>query len=176
MSSENKSEVWYRRWLRKGWQIWRPAPIHLNLPPPPKHTPDGDAELVPGNYFKFNFFIEITLGEVTYLGYPKEPLRVAGTPPVIHWGSRMELSYPNPSIPRVPWIEDPKTGLSQRTILSAEDLLGAEGRLGDKKYVFEQVLYLGKNQVTYSLFSPDTRTRIAYGFARELVERAKLST
>ena len=85
------------------------------------------------------------------------------------------LMYPNPSIPRVPWIDDPKTGLSQRTIQSAEDLLGAEGILGGKKYVFEQVLDLGKNQVTYSLYSPETGTRIAYGFARQLFEGTKFS-
>jgi serine/threonine protein kinase len=33
--------------------------------------------------------------------------------------------------------------------------LGAQGILGGKKYVFEKVLELGKNQVTYSLFAPD---------------------
>jgi hypothetical protein len=176
MSGENKSEVWYGKWFRKVTQIWRPAPIHLNLPPPPKHTADRDVSpgLVPGNYFKFKFFIELTLGGATHLGYPKEALRV-GTPPVIHWGSPIELSYPNPSIPRVPWIDDPKSALLQRKLQSAEDLLGAEGILGGNKYVFEQVLELGKNQVIYSLFAPDTRTRIAYGFARELFEGTKLS-
>lgn len=53
--------------------------------------------------------------------------------------------------------------------------LGSEGILGGKKYVFEQVLDLGKNQVTYSLLNPETRTRIAYGFSRKLFEGTKLS-
>jgi hypothetical protein len=178
MSSEYKSEVWYRKWFRKVRKTWRPAPIGLNLsPPPPKQAPDRAAspELVPGNYFMFKFFIELTLGGVAHLGYPKQAIRVAGSPSVISWGSPIELAYPNPSIPRVPWIDDPKTGLSQRKIQSAEDLLGTEGILGGKRYVFEQVLNLGKNQVTYSLFAPETRTRIAYGFSRELFEGTKLS-
>jgi hypothetical protein len=178
MSSENRSEVWYRRWFRKVRKTWRPAPIGLNLSPPPlKQAPDraDSPELVPGNYFNFEFFIELTLGGVAHLGYPKQPIRDLGTPSVIRWGSPIQLAYPNPSVPRVPWIDDPKTGLSHRKIQSAEDLLGSEGILGGKKYVFEQVLDLGKNQVTYSLFNPETRTRIAYGFSRKLFQGTKLS-
>jgi hypothetical protein len=73
MSSEKKSEVWYRKWFRKVRKTWRPALIGLNLPPPPpKQPPDRPAspELVPGNYFNFEFFIELTLGGVAHLGYP----------------------------------------------------------------------------------------------------------
>jgi hypothetical protein len=129
---------------------------------------------VPGNHFNLEFFIELTLGGVAHLGYPKHAIRDLGTPSVVRWGSPIALAYPNPSIPHLPWIDDPKTGLSQRKIQSAEDLIGAEGILGGRKYVFEQVLDLGKNQVTYSLFNLETRSRIAYGFSRQLFEGTKL--
>jgi hypothetical protein len=128
---------------------------------------------VPGNYFSFELFIEITIGGTTHLGYPKRAIRDVGKrPPVVVWGSPAQLVWPNPAILRVPWIDDPKRGLTGRAMTSPEDFLGAEGTLGDKRYRFEKILDAGKNQVVYSLFCDQNRTRIAYGFSRDLFKVA----
>jgi hypothetical protein len=132
--------------------------------------------LVPGNYYFFNFFIELTIDGTTYLGYPKRALRDVGqTPPVTAWGAPVELAWPNPAVPRMPLVLDPEKGLTGRTITSPEDLLGVEGTLGDdKRYCFEKILDVGRNQVVYSLFCEQNRTRIAYGFSLELFKAAGL--
>jgi hypothetical protein len=109
--------------------------------------------------------IEITVGGVVHLGLPKRAINDVGkNPPVQRWGTPIELACPQPSTPRGRWIDDPMTGVSRRPLNAPEDWLGAEGTLGARKYRFEQISDKGKNQVVYSLFNPDTRTRIAYGF------------
>lgn len=130
---------------------------------------DAPPQLVPGNYYSFEMFIEIAIGGKTYLGYPKLAIRDIGkTPPVIRWGSSPKLAWPNPAIPRAPWIDVPNKGLGGRTITSPEDVLGAEGMVGNKRCRFEQILEVGKNQVVFSLFCPQDQTRIAYGFSRDM--------
>src|ERR1700722_1168176 len=53
-------------------------------------------ERVPGNYYFFEVLIEITIGGTTHLGYPKRPiLNVGETPPVVVWGSPVNLAWPN---------------------------------------------------------------------------------
>jgi hypothetical protein len=134
----------------------------------------ASQELLPGRYYSFKLFIDITVNGNRHLGYAKQAIRDIGkTPPVIRWGSSMELSWPSPEIPHARWIDDPKSGLLGRTITSPEDFLGAEGTIGDKRYRFEQILDLGKNQVVFSLFRPENQTRIAYGFSREIFECGK---
>jgi hypothetical protein len=130
---------------------------------------DASPERVPGNYYSFEMFIEITTRGVTHLGYPKQAIRDIGkTSPVIRWGSSLKLSWPNPAVPRAPWIDVPNKGLAGRILASPEDILGAEGMLGNKLYRFHQILNVGKNQVVFSLFCPENQTRIAYGFSRDM--------
>ena len=131
---------------------------------------NSPALLVPGNYYSFEFFVEFTVGGKVYLGYPKQALIKSTDPPPrdVRWGSRIDLAYPNPSVPRVPWVDDPNTGLLQRVPATPEDLLGIEGTLGGTRFRFEQILEVGHNQVVYSLFNPDKQGRIAYGFSREI--------
>ena len=130
--------------------------------------PVSPPELVPGNYHSFDFFIEIRIAGTTHLGYPKRALRDTRTiSPVTVWGTPLDLSWPNPKIPRVPWIDDLQKGLTG-TMTSPEELLGVEGMLGDVRYRFEKILDAGENQVVYSLICDQNQTRIAYGFSREL--------
>jgi hypothetical protein len=159
---------WFRHLLRK----WRPVPIQLNpFRTAIKREPDR-----PGNYYFFEVFIEITVGGVTYLGYPQQAIRDVGkTPPVIRWFSPPKVSLRDPAIRRVRWIDVPKKGLSGRTLTSPVDLLGAEGLFGDKKYRFEQILHATKYQVVYSLFCDENQSRIAYAFPCELFSAEKAS-
>ncbi len=176
ISLEALSE-WFGNLIRK----WRsasaqpsllPAPSDKSVPEPIKRgseRPVAAPEFVPGNYYSFEFFIEITIGGKTHLGYPQKAIRDIGkTPPVTVWGTPLKFAWPNPAILRVPWIDDPKKGLTGRTMTGREDLLGAEGTLGDKTYRFETILDAGKNQVVYSLFCDQNQTRIAYGFSRDM--------
>lgn len=124
---------------------------------------------VPGNFYFFKMFIEITIDGKAYVGCPKQAIRDIGkTPPVVRWGSPVELAWPNPAFPRVLWVDEPFKGLAGRNICSAEDLLGAEGTVGGKKCCFESILDVGKNQVVFSLFCPQDQTRMAYGFPRQM--------
>jgi len=128
-----------------------------------------------GNYYFFELFIELKIDGAIYLGYPKRPIRDVGTtPPVICWATPLKLSFPDPAIPRVSWIDDAQNGLSKRTMNSPEDLLSAQGLIGGRKYRFEQILQQTKGQVVYSLICDEDETRIAYAFSRELfsVEKA----
>jgi hypothetical protein len=130
-------------------------------------------ELVPGTYYFFEMFIEVEINRVTHLGYPKQAIRDTGTtPPLIRWGSPLKLSWPNPAIPRVPWIDVSTKGFSGRTITSPEEVLGAEGMVGDKTYRFDQILDAGKNQVVFSLFCLENQTRTAFGFSRDMFGEA----
>ncbi len=70
-------------------------------------------------------------------------------------------------------MDVPTKGLSERIITSPEDMLGAEGMVGDKTCRFEQILDAGKNQVVFSLFCSENQTRTAYGFARDMFQRVK---
>jgi hypothetical protein len=92
---------------------------------------------------------------------------VGATRPVFRWASPLKLAVPDPSIARMRWTDDPKTGLAQRTITCAQDLLGAEGVVGQRKVRFEKILQETKNQVVYSLYNEDSQFRIAYAFSRE---------
>jgi hypothetical protein len=172
---------WVGNLIRK----WRSASVQPSLFPAPSDKPMPEAimeasvrsvsppERVPGNYYFFEFLIEITIAGTTHLGYPKRAiLDVGETPPVVVWGSPLNLAYPHPSILRAPWIDDPKRGLTGRAMTYPEDLLGAEGTVGDKRYRFEKILDAGKNQVVYSLFCDQNGTRIAYGFSRKLFKVA----
>lgn len=159
-------------WLRKLVRRSRPGLIQLDIKPTPaKPAPVNAAppKLVPGNYYFFDFFIEIILNGVTYLGYPKQAINDLGTtPPVVRWGSPIKLAFPDPSISRLRWTDDPKTGLAQRSLTCAQDLLGAEGIVGGKKLRFEGILQETKSHAVYSLYSEDEKFRMAYGFSREL--------
>jgi hypothetical protein len=128
-------------------------------------------ERFPGNYYFFRMFIEISINGVADLGYPKQAINdVSAQPPVVRWATPVELSWPDPAIPRVPWIDDPNHGLSRRTIKCAVDLLGAEGTMGGTRYRFEQILQETKGQVTFALIHDEKQTRIAYAFARKLFQ------
>jgi hypothetical protein len=159
-------------WLRKLIRRSGNDPIQLKIQPTPTKLAPVNAvspKPIPGNYYFFEFFIEISLDGVIYLGYPKTAIHDVGvTPPVLRWASPLKLAAPDPSISRIRWIDDPKTGLAQRTITCAQDLLGAEGIVGKKKLRFEQILQETKNQVVYSLYNEDGQFRIAYAFPREL--------
>ena len=131
-------------------------------------------ELVPDNYYFFRFFIEIEINRVAHLGYPMQAIRDMGTtPPLIRWCSPVKLCWPDPTIPRAKWSDVPTKGLSGRIIASPEDVLGAEGMVGDKTYRFEQILDAGKNKVVFSLFCPENQTRTAYGFSRDMFQSGK---
>ncbi|WP_263352725.1 hypothetical protein [Acidicapsa acidisoli] len=150
-------------------QGWRGAPIQLNLKPPPRKetrpaSPPQPATPVPGNFFYFEVFIELKLGGAVYIGYPKVAIRSSNNE--VRWGSKMEFSWPDPSKPHAPWIDDPERGIAHRTLDSVEDVLGAEGTIGGRRYRFETILELGNNVIVYGLYNPETRTRTAYGFSR----------
>src|ERR1700748_3723434 len=90
---------------------WSGNPIQLNLPPPPRTEtrparPPQPATPVPGNFFYFEVFIELKLGGAVYIGYPKVAIRSSNNE--VRWGSKMEFSWPDPSKPHVPWIDDPE--------------------------------------------------------------------
>ena len=128
-------------------------------------------ERVPGNFYFFKMFIEITIDGKAFVGCPKQAIRIRAigrTTPVLRWGSPVELAWPNPAFPRALWVDEPFKGLAGRDICSAEDLLGAMGMLGGKKCCFESILEVGKNQVVFSLSCPEDQTRMAYGFPRQI--------
>jgi|SRR5271156_4277960 len=138
------------------------------------HKVATPQELVPGNYYFFELFIEIKINGITHLGYPQRAIRDMGTnPPLIRWCSPTKLCWPNPAVPRGQWIDVPTKGLSERTIASPEDVLGAEGKVGDKTYLFERILDAGKHKVVFRLFCPENQTSTAYGFPREMFQNAE---
>jgi hypothetical protein len=77
---------------------------------------------------------------------------------------------PNPAKARATWIDDEQRGIASRTLTNVEDVLGAEGKIGDMHLRFEKVLDLGQNQVVYALFCPEKNIRLAYGFDRRVFE------
>ena len=74
----------------------------------------------------------------------------------------------------MPWIDDPEKGLSRRPLTAPDHWLGGERTIGGRRYRFKEILDLGKNQVVYSLFNPDTGARIAYGFSWAIFARPTL--
>jgi hypothetical protein len=125
---------------------------------------------VPGNFYLFELFIVITLDGMEYVGLPKQAIRDLGSsPPVLRWGSRIDLAGPNPAIPKVPWKDDLTNGVAMRPRNAPEDWLGAEGIVGDNtNFVIEGILQKGKNEVVYSLFNPKMGIRTAYGFSLKI--------
>jgi hypothetical protein len=126
-------------------------------------------ELVPGNYYSFDFLIEITNKGASYIGHPCRAIRhVVGGHHVTSWGADIKYLAPTPAIARIAWIDDPEKGLSQRELSIPEDLIGAEGIIGGKRCLFEQILDLGKNVVVYSIYCYEQQFRVAYGFRRNM--------
>jgi hypothetical protein len=83
-------------------------------------------------------------------------------------GPPLNLAVPDPSIASLRWTDDPEMGLAHRTITGAQDLLGAEGVVGQRELRFEKILQETKKQVVYSLYYEDSQFRIACAFSREL--------
>jgi hypothetical protein len=129
-------------------------------------APARPAELIPGNFFQFEFFIELPIGERLLLGLPKICIRNTQTQE-ISWGSKLEWAWPNPAKSRVRWTDDGERGVNRKTLENPEDILGAEGSLGDMRLRFERILHLGNNQIVYALYCPEKNIRLAYGFARD---------
>jgi hypothetical protein len=119
----------------------------------------------------------LKIGGASYLCFPKQAfLDVGAKPPTLRWATPIKLCSPDPAIPRMTWIDDPKRGLSQRVLACPEDLLGAEGSIGKNGFRFEKILQKTKNQVVYSLFRPDNQTRMAYEVPAEIFVIGKAST
>jgi hypothetical protein len=182
MKVPDTTRAGFAEWFRNLMRNWRgssalPSPFpkivnktssRASKPEPQRSKP---AEPAPDNYYFFECFIEFPIAGINHVGNPKRGLRDVGkNPPVVRWGSPIHLSWPDPKILRAPWVDDPQKGLSQRTITSPEDMLGAEGVVRGNHYRFEKVLELGKNQVAYSLFCDLNQTRIAYGFSRAMFQ------
>jgi len=144
-----------------------PAPAALQLDVAAKTpAPARPAELIPGNFFQFEFFIELVIGERLLLGLPKVCIRNTQTQE-ISWGSSLEWAWPNPAKTRVRWTDDEERGVNRKTLDNPEDILGAEGSLGDMRLRFERILHAGNNQIVYALYCPEKNIRLAYGFARD---------
>jgi hypothetical protein len=155
-------------------------PVQLSVVPPLSEGPKPNAarpqpgvapqrRLFPGNFYEFEFFIELKIGDVVHIGYPKAALTENSTGRV-RWGSKIEWSWPDPNKCRVAWIDDEQRGFTHRILRTAEDALGAEGQIGDMRLRFEKILDLGKNQIVYALYCPEKNIRLAYGFARTVFE------
>ena len=168
-STENKPGVltWFRNLLR-GSRTMQPSKSSNTQSQTIRQIglPSGS---IPGNFYLFEVFIEVTVDGEVHLGYPKTPIRDIGkTPPVLVWGSRIDLSYPKDATSRVRWVDDSRNGLFMRPHHVPEDWLGAEGAIGNMRLCFERILQSGKNQVVYSLLNPELGIRIAYGFSRKI--------
>lgn len=152
------------------------APVTLNLQATVRETPSPKPlqpkpDLVPGNFLMFGFFIELKIGGVSYLGFPNVPTRNTITG-VVRWGAKLEDNAANLSKPRIPWVDDPERGFSHRTLVRAEDALGAEGTVADKRLRFEQILDLGNHVVVFALYGAEQNFRMAYGFDRAAFDPA----
>ena len=124
---------------------------------------------VPGNYYSFDFLLEITINGITYIAHPCVAIQqVVRGESVTRWGANVKHLVPTSVIARVPWIDDPEKGFSQRELGVPEDLIGAEGIIGDKRCFFEQILDLGNNIVVYSIYFYEQQFRLAYGFPRDM--------
>ena len=135
----------------------------------PKPIPPRPPEFVPGSFFTFEFYIELKIADVVHFGYPKVPIRDTSTGKV-RWGSKVEWMFPDPAQLRIAWIDDEKRGVAHRKFTGIEDVLGAEGKVGDMHLRFERILDAGKNQVVYALYCPEKNIRLAYGFDRTIFD------
>jgi hypothetical protein len=122
---------------------------------------------VPGNYYSFDFLVEITNKGETYIGHPCVAIRdvVSGQ---TSWGADVKYLAPTSAIARTNWIDDPEKGISQRELYVPEDLIGAAGIIGGKRCFCEQILHLGNDIVVYSIYCHDQQFRLAYGFRRNM--------
>lgn len=125
--------------------------------------------LVPGNFYSFDFFIELKINDVVHVGYPKVCIRDMKTGE-LRWGSRADWAFPDPAKPRAAWTDDEQRGFTKITPAKPEDPIGAESRIGDMHLCFERILELGRNQIVYALYSPEKNIRLAYGFDRTIFE------
>ena len=132
-----------------------------------KPQTDQTDRRVPGNFYVFEFFIEVQLDDAEHLGCPCSAIE---TDDGIRWGSKIEWVVPDPSKPRARWVDGLRNGLTSRTLKSPEDALGAEGTIGDMHVRFESILDAGKNQIVYALYCPERDIRMAFGFARSMFE------
>lgn len=140
------------------------APASAQKPPEP----------VPGNFHRFEFFIQLKIGDTVHIGSPKVAIRNSVTG-VVRWGATPEWQYPGPNHLQIPWVDDERNGLTSRKLERPEDILGAEGRIGDMRLSFERILDLGRNVVVYALYAPEKNIRLAYGFNRDAVEPGYIS-
>ena len=140
------------------------APVNRPLP-----NPSPRVTAVPGNFYSFEFFIELKSGDVVHVGYPKICVRDQTTG-AVRWGSKIEWAWPDPAKRRVAWVDHEDRGLQSRTLAMPEDALGAEGMIGDTHFRFEKILDLGKNQIVYALYCAEKKIRLAYGFDRHVFE------
>ncbi|RXH57755.1 hypothetical protein [Granulicella sibirica] len=138
----------------------------------PASPPPRKPNLVPGNFYQFEFYIDLEIKGVVHIGYPKICIR---TSHAIRWGSTTQWSYPTEGQSRIRWVDDPERGLATRNLEHIEDALGAEGRIGDMRLRFEKVLDLGDNVIVYALFCPEKNIRLAYGFDRIIFEPKHIS-
>jgi hypothetical protein len=122
-----------------------------------------------GNFYSFEFFIELKINDVAHIGYPKFAVRDITTG-AVRWGSKLDWSWPNPAKLRAAWMDDEQRGFTNRTLQKPEDAVGAEGRIGDMHLRFERILEFGQNQIVYALYCPEKNIRLAYGFDRTIFE------
>jgi hypothetical protein len=182
-STKNREEITLEGgFLKRLWKLSAgssSSPIQLNLEPP-KAAPEqprqprpvsspNQGERVPGNFYRFEMFLQVPIDGTVHIGSPKVPIRDARSGEV-SWASKLEHLYPGPNSVQIPWIDHPERGISAREIRKPEDILGAEGRLGEHRFRFERILELGRSVVVYALLNPDKQMRMAYGFNREAVE------
>jgi hypothetical protein len=114
-------------------------------------------------------FLQVSIAGKVHIRSPRVPIRntMSGE---VRWGSKLEHMHPGPNSAQIPWVDDPERGIGGRQIGKPEDMLGAEGKLGEHRFRFEKILDLGKNVVVYALLNPDKQIRMAYGFEQDAVE------
>jgi hypothetical protein len=145
----------------------QPRPNRPVSPPPP-------AEPIPGNFLLFEMFLQVPIGGALHIGSPKVAIRNMNGGEV-RWGAKMELAFPGPNSVKAPWVDDAERGIAVRQIAKPEDILGAEGSIGEHQFRFERILDLGANVVVYSLLNLEKQFRLAYGFNRDAVEPGYVS-
>lgn len=148
-----------------------PMQLNLELPPRKRKAPapaPPEPEVLPGNFFFFEYFLELTLNGTTY---PCQPASAGRLGRQVRWGCPLDALAKCFENPRIPWVDDPERGLLRRKIEAPGDVLGAEGLFGGKRYRFERILDPGKVMIVYALLNPETQTRIAYGFPRHAFVR-----
>lgn len=135
----------------------------------PTGKPAAAPRKFPGNFFTFSFLLDLQIGDQVHVGRPKTAIFeiVSQT---TRWGESVEAAQRLLTADHVRWTDDPVTGVNLRTIHNVEDVLGAEGKLGDRPCRFETILDLGRNIIVYGLYCPADGTRTAFGFLREVFD------